>query len=113
MAEHPHTCPSSPPGEIHREGRGGQRKKWAGSHGQYSLSLRGCWGKATKRISEERSEGKWQGSPTRIAWITKEAIGRGNRILRETCEEKTSLAHLSCQIEAPQQFSQEGAHIGS
>lgn len=39
--------------------------------------------------------------------------GRGNRILRETCEEKTSLAHLSCQIEAPQQFSQEGAHIVS
>lgn len=60
-----------------------------------------------------RSGGKWQGPPTRIAWITKEANGRGNRILRETCEEKTSLSHLSCQIEAPQQFSQEGAHIGS
>lgn len=60
-----------------------------------------------------RSRGKRQGSPTRIAWITKEANGRGKRILRETCEEKTSLAHLSRQIEAPQQFSQEGAHTGS
>lgn len=72
-----------------------------------SLSLRGCWGKATKRISEE------QGQMARVSNKNCLDYGRGNRILRETCEEKTSLAHLSCQIEAPQQFSQEGAHIVS
>jgi hypothetical protein len=51
---------------------------------------------------------------TRVAWVTKEANGRGNRILRETFEEKTEPAWVNpgppflSGCSSPPQFSQKG-----
>lgn len=59
-----------------------------------SLCLRGCQAKATKRMGEEQggANGKGLKQDPRTAWATKEANGRGSRILRGTFEEKTSLS---------------------